>query len=80
MPVQHPLGLFQRGADGNGDQILLGHNFFDRQFEAILKSQVAIGQDAHELALERDGYSGNVVLLHNAERIGDLFQHGSKGI
>ena len=69
--VQHPLGFFQGRSHGDGDQVLLGHHLFHRQVEAVLEAQVAVGQDAHQLAILGDGHAGNLVLLHDFQRIGD---------
>ena len=69
--VEYLLGFFQGRADGDGDQVFLGHHVFHRQVEAVLKAQVAVGQDAHQLAVLGDGHAGNLVLLHDFERVGD---------
>ncbi len=49
--LQYGLGLLERGADRNGDQRLLGHHFRNRNIEARFKTQVAIGDDADEMAV-----------------------------
>ena len=69
--VQHPLGFFQGRSHGDRNQVFLGHHLFHGQVEAVLEAQVAVGQDAHQLALLGDGHAGNLVLLHDFERIGD---------
>ena len=50
MLLQQALGLFERGADRNGDQIVLGHHGADGLIEGFLKAQVAVGEDADEFA------------------------------
>ena len=69
--VQHLLGFFQGRAHGDGDQVVLGHHLFHGQVEAVLEAQVAVGEDAHQLALLGDGHAGNLVLFHDFQRIGD---------
>ena len=49
---------------GNGDQVLLGHHLGDRQVEAVLEAQVAIGEDADQLAVLGDRHAGDAVALH----------------
>ena len=48
--VQDELGLFERGADGDGDEVFLGHHVADGNVGARLEAQVAVGEDADELA------------------------------
>ena len=71
VPVQDLLGFFQGGADGDGNQVVLGHHLFHRQVEAVLEAQVAVGQDAHQLAVLGDGHAGNLVLFHDFQRVGN---------
>ena len=52
--LQDAFGLAQRGADRNGNQVLPGHHFRDRQIEPRLEAQVAVGQDADEPPLFGD--------------------------
>ena len=53
VPVQNFFGLFKRGADRNCDQILLRHHLRNRHVRARFKPQIAIGQDADQLAVLR---------------------------
>ena len=71
MLVQHPLGFFQGRSHGDGDEVVLGHHVFHQQVDALLEAQVAIGQDSHQFARLGDGHAGNLVLLHDFQRVGD---------
>ncbi len=58
MLVQNLLGLFQRGPDWYGDQIVLGHYLADGYVETRFEAQITIGKYADELAvLLRDGHA-----------------------
>ncbi len=46
--VEDGLGFFERGADGNGDEVVLGHHVADGHVGAGFEAKVAIGQDADE--------------------------------
>ena len=72
MLVKNFFRFFQRGADRDRDQIFLGHHFVDGNVEAGFKAQVAIGEDADQLAVIGDGNSGNFVLAHDIKRIAHL--------
>ena len=72
--VQNAFGVFKRGADGNGDEPVaaLRHPRRDRQMEIGFKAQVAIGEDADQMAaLGRHRNAGDAELLHQFERVGD---------
>ena len=71
MLVQDQLGLFERGADGHGDQVLLGHHVADGNVGAGLKAQVAVGEDADQPLALRDRHAGDLVAAHHLERVGD---------
>ncbi len=51
MAVQNLLGFFERGAHRHRDQVFLGHHLRDREIVARLESQIAIGQNTHQLAV-----------------------------
>src|SRR5262247_3582546 len=71
--LQDAFGLAQRGADRNGDQVLPGHHFRDRQIEPRLEAQVAVGQDADEPPLFGDDrHARNLVSFHNCQRFADF--------
>ena len=71
--VQDQLRLFERGAHGHGDQVLLGHHVAHGNVGARLKAQVAIGQDAHQPLALRDGHAADAVAAHHLQRIGNQF-------
>ena len=50
MLVQDRLRIGQRRAHRNRDQVLLGHHFADGNVGAGLEAQIAIGEDADQLA------------------------------
>ena len=70
MAVQDLLRLLERGADRDGDQVLLGHHFGDWDVGAGLKSQIAIGEDADQLAVLGHRHARDPVAPHDFERIG----------
>ena len=49
--VQNLFRFLQRGAHGHGDQVVLGHDLADRNIEAGLKAQIAIGENADQFAV-----------------------------
>ncbi len=70
--MQNLLGLLQRGADRNRDQILLGHDLRDGNVGAGLKAQVAIGEDSHQLLALGHRHAADAVASHQVQRIADL--------
>ena len=66
---QNLLGLGQRGAHGRGDEIFAGHHFVNGAGFIGFKAQIAVGEDAHQLAVFRDGHAGNAVALHQSQRV-----------
>ena len=48
--VEDLFGLLERGADGDGDEVLLGHHVVDGNVGARDEAEVAVGEDADELA------------------------------
>ena len=64
MKLQQALGLFERGSDGDGDQMLFGHHTADGLLEIFLEAQIAIGENAHQLGAARHRQSRNVILVH----------------
>ena len=69
VPLQQALGLFERCADRDGDQILLGHHRADGLFEVFLEAQVTVRQDAHQPRAARYGQARDAVLVHQFERV-----------
>src|SRR5262249_55115070 len=45
VPLQDRLGLVERRANRDGDEIVLCHGFTDRQVEAGFETQISIGQN-----------------------------------
>ncbi len=69
MFLQNCLGLFERGADGNRDERLLGHHFRDRNVETRFKTQIAISDDADEMTVfVHNRHAADVKTLHHLER------------
>ena len=73
MAVEDFLGLFEGCAYGNGDEVFFRHHFRNRQIEARFEAQVAIGEDADQLALAGDRDARDAVMLHELERVRDFF-------
>ena len=71
MLVQDQLGLFERGAHRNGDQVVLGHHVADRNVGAGLKAQIAVGEDADQPLALRDRHAGDLVAAHHFEGVAD---------
>ena len=70
---------FERGADGDGDQIFLRHDPIDGNVEASLKAQIAISEDADEpSAVFSNRYARDFVFAHHFERVGNFIRrmHG----
>ncbi len=70
--MQNLLGLFERGAHRNRDEILLGHHVGDRKIVARFESQIAIGQDSDQPAVLGHRHAGDAVAFHQRERVGNL--------
>ena len=64
-------GFFERGADGDGDEIFLGHHVVDGNVGAGFEAQVAVGEDADEAFVPGDGNAGDFVAAHDLEGVGD---------
>ena len=72
MAVQETLGLGQRRPDRRGDEVPARHQRRDRLRSVALEPQVAVGQDADEpTVVVGDRHAGDVVALHQLERVGD---------
>ncbi len=75
------LGLLERGAHGDRDQVLLGHQLADRLVEVLLEAQVAVGEDADQVAVVvGDRHARDLVARHDLERLADalLGPHGDR--
>jgi hypothetical protein len=75
VPVKDLARLFERRADRHREQRIARHDVGDRPIEVRFEAQIAIGQDADELALLAaiggDRHARNPVLLHQVERFED---------
>ena len=57
--------FFERRADGNGDEVFLGHHFVDLYVEVVHEAEVTVGDDADELVVVvNDRHTGDLVLAH----------------
>ena len=69
--VQEPLGLVRAHAFAHRDQLLLGHQRADRRGVVGGEADVAVGQDADQLAVALDHRNaGDLVLRHQRQRVG----------
>ncbi len=66
--VQDGLGLLEGGAHRNRHQVLLGHHLGDEQVEAVLEPQVAVGEDADQLAALGDRHARDAEPAHELLR------------
>ena len=57
---------------GDRDQILLGHHVADGHIGARFKAQIAVGENADELAALGHGHAGDLVAPHHFEGVGNL--------
>src|SRR6266850_4284066 len=81
MLLQDCLRLIQGRADRNGHQWLFGHHFRYGQVETLFKSQVAVGDDADQMAVFiHHGNAADVITLHDIERIahGTVLRNGHR--
>ena len=78
--VKNCFRFFERGSDRDSDEILLGHHLVNGNVEAGFKAQVAVGENADQLAIVRNGDSGNLVFAHDLKRIANLVggMHGDR--
>ena len=72
------FGLFESGADGNGDQIVFGHDLADELAMIFFEAKIAIGEDAGETRAAGDGKAGDAVFGHDLESLanGDVWGDG----
>ena len=79
---QQGLGFLQGDALGSGDEVLLGHHLADGDIEAGHELEVAVGDDAHQLAVGiADGNAADMELAHQTVGIADEMLRGEeKGI
>ena len=74
MLMQDGLGIVQRGADRNRDQVLLGHHFADGNVGAGFEAEIAVGEDADQLLVLGDRHAGDAIVPHQLQRFGDLLR------
>ena len=73
MLVEQLLGLLEGGAGRHGDQVVAGHQLADRTALPGLETQVAVGQDADQLAaFVGDRHAGDLEPRHDPQGFGDL--------
>ena len=79
---QQGLGFLQGDALGGGDEMFLGHHLADGDIEAGHELEVAVGDDAHQLAVGiADGNAADMELAHQPVGIADEMLRGEeKGI
>ena len=71
-PVQDLVRLVEPGADRRSDEVPRGHQRGDGLAQVRLEAEVAIREDPDEDAvLVRDRHTGDVVALHQLDRVGD---------
>lgn len=64
------LRLGKGGPLGRGHEVFAGHDLADGAVEIIFKTKVAVGEDAHELAVDRNGHARDLVARHQRQRVG----------
>ncbi len=69
MLMQNLFGFLQRGPHRHRDQVLLRHHLRDGKIVASFESQVAIRQDADQLAVLGDRHARDTVVLHQLQRV-----------
>ena len=66
--LQDAFGFFERGADGDGDEIVFGHDRADELIVIFFEAQIAVGENPSESRAAGDGHAGDMVFLHDFER------------
>ena len=69
--AQDLLRVFERRADGRGDEVFLGHHVLDGLLEIGLETQIAVGENADELSALGDGHAADAVALHERHGVPD---------
>ena len=70
--VEKALGLAEGRPDRRGHEVARGHQRRDRLRDVLLEAEVAVREDPDEAAsLLGDRHPGDVVVLHQLERVGD---------
>src|SRR6516162_9841318 len=71
MLLEDFLSFFEGGADGNGDEIVLGHDLAYELGVIFFEAQVAVGEDAGEARAAGDRKTGDAVLVHDFKGLAD---------
>src|SRR5882724_1239981 len=72
VPLKDCFCFVERGADGNGDQVVFSHRLADRQVKPRFEPQITIGENAHQVTvLLDDGNAGDAIALHHLNRVRD---------
>ena len=69
MTAQDFLRVGKRGADGRRDEVFLRHHVFDGLIVIGLEAEIAVGEDADELPVARDGHAADAVTLHERDGV-----------
>ena len=69
MLAEDLLRLLERGADGRGDEVVLCHALADRLGHVRLEPEVAVGDDADQLASLGHGHAADAELAHQVLRV-----------
>ena len=79
--AQNLLRIGKRGADGRRDEVFLRHHVFDGLIVVGLKAEIAVGEDADELAVAGDGHAADAVALHEGDRVAhEILRFEEEGI
>ena len=70
--MQDRLGFFERGADGHGDEVVLGHHLPDRHIGAGFEAQIAVGQNAHQPRALGHRDARDAIAAHHFPGVGDF--------
>ena len=78
MFVQDLFRALERRPHRHRDQVIFRHDLADRNIETRFETQIAIGENTHQLLVFGDRNAGNLVLPHYFERVGDFVvrRHG----
>ena len=80
MFMQNFLRIFERGSHRDGDEIFLGHHFFNGHIETALKTKIAVGENADQSSVFGNRYTGDFVFAHDFQRIENfgVRRHGDR--
>ena len=66
--LQNLCGIVQVGLCGRRHQVLLGHHLVNALVRMTFETQVAVGDNAHQVSFIIDnGYAANVIFMHQFE-------------